>query len=149
MSELNKQPDSKDIDLENFFPYVVSTVTRIFHSIMDENLKELGVNVAEWRVLICLSRNETRTLNDIVEFTKLPQPSLSRVISKMNKKGLLTNTKRDADSRFLDIRITEQGRNIVANANSKLLPAVQERLEALSEKDNLTLMNLLKTLAVE
>lgn len=143
MPQMKKINKDMDIDLDVFFPYVVSTVTRIFHSDMESNLKELGINLQEWRVLIYLSRNETGTLNNIVDFTKFPQPSLSRTIRKMSQKKLLTNLKKNTDSRFLELRITPLGREIVASANKKLLDSTEERLSIFTKKERSTLLDTL------
>ena len=67
--------DAVDIDLPNFVPYVVSLLMHRLHGVMARALAPLEMNIAEWRVTVCLSRHEKCTLNEVVEFTGLVQPS--------------------------------------------------------------------------
>jgi len=147
---MKKSPEKHDsvamIDLENFFPFIVTTVTRLFHALMEKEFKEFGINIAEWRILICLSRHKSCTLNDVVKFTVLPQSTLSRAINRMEKKRLLSISKLSSDGRLLNIRLTRHGLEILRLANSAAQRAVEKNISTLTKAEQKTLMASMKRL---
>lgn len=112
-------------DLENFAPYIVSTLSRLFADLLEKSLKAEGLSLSNWRVLLCLEKYNERTLNQIVEYTLLPQSTLSRSLARMEERGLISRTRQDADGRTYDIRITGKGSKKI----EKTYYAVQEACE--------------------
>jgi DNA-binding MarR family transcriptional regulator len=123
--------EAQDFDLDNFVPNVVSTLTRYLHGAMTRSLVPLGMNIPEWRVTFCLMRNDSSTLNEIVEMTGLKQSSLSRTLARMERKGLISRSRRETDSRFMDARITDHGRKMGRRATLAVQSACEEELAVL------------------
>ena len=141
-------PDVVDIDLVNFVPYVVSQLTRYLHAEMGRALAPLDMNLAEWRVSVCLSRHEQRSLNEIVEFTGHNQSSLSRTIVRMENKNLVRRSRHAGDRRFMDIRITAKGRRMCNKATMAVQDACDEVLSVLNENDRLNFLTTMEKLLV-
>ncbi len=101
--------NNEEFELEEFVPYIVSTLSRQFATLLEKSLKEKGLSISNWRVLLCLSKYEKRTLNEIVDYTLLPQSTLSRSLNRMEERGLISRTRRRNDHRTYDIEITKVG----------------------------------------
>ncbi len=124
-------------DLDNFAPYIVSTLSRLFADLLEKSLRAEGLSVSNWRVLLCLEKHEKRTLNQIVDYTLLPQSTLSRSLARMEERDLITRTRQDEDARTYDIRITEKGSKKIENTFHSVQKACEQPLLTLGkgEKD--------------
>lgn len=127
--------DNAHFDLENFVPYTVSTLSRQFAALLEEALKKQDLTLSNWRVLLCLTHYEKRTLNQIVDYTLLPQSTLSRALARMEERGLISRNKNDTDQRNYDIEITELGRDTITKSFKPVLSACEEPLSFLDEKE--------------
>lgn len=146
MNKTEKKPASPEIDLDNFFPYIVSTLTRDFHSVMDRTLSTMQLSIPEWRVLLMLTRNESCSLNELVNLTGVPQSTLSRVIDRMEKKQFLVRIKKAGDNRFSDIRIGDKGLETVTPATNALQQACNQALASLDTEERDSMIGTMKKL---
>jgi len=138
--------ESPDFDLAEFVPYILAALTSYLTGIKSRAVAPFEIALAEWRVLVCLSRHESCSLNDIVDFTGLKQSSLSRIIVRMSKKGLLRHLKRRSDYRYRDIRITEHGRHVCREATAAVQAECDRFLGLLSVPERHALVGAIKKL---
>ena len=131
-------------DLENFAPYIVSTLSRLFADLLEKSLKAEGLSLSNWRVLLCLEQYDKRTLNQIVDYTLLPQSTLSRSLARMEERGLITRTRQDVDARTYDIQITEKGRKRIEKTYAAVQEACEKPLLALEPEERETWMKTMK-----
>lgn len=122
-------------DLENFAPYIVSTLSRQFATLLESSLKQKGLSISNWRVLLCLSKYKKRTLNEIVDYTLLPQSTLSRSLNRMEEKGLIKRRKSKGDNRAYDIKITEAGRTTLNTTFHEIYTICEEPLAILNSDE--------------
>ena len=127
--------DTPHFDLENFVPYTVSTLSRQLAALLEDALKKQGLTLSNWRVLLCLTRYEKRTLNQIVEYTRVPQSTLSRALDRMEERGLIRRNKKNDDQRIYDIEITERGRNTLETSFKSVQSACEEPLAFLDREE--------------
>ncbi|TAJ70298.1 MAG: MarR family transcriptional regulator [Phenylobacterium sp.] len=118
--------DTGAIDLSTILPYRLAILSRAVQSLLAASLDECGLTVPQWRVFLCLANRGPSTLNDVVEFTKLPQSSLSRTIARMDERGMVRSRRNPEDRRRSEIEITEGGRRQLQAA----IEAVNRRCEA-------------------
>ncbi len=131
-------------DLENFAPYMLSTLSRKFSVLLEKSLRSEGLSLSNWRVLLCLSTYEQRTLNQIVDYTLLPQSTLSRSLVRMEERGLISKTRRSDDARNYKIKITQQGRNKLENTMQTVQIACEEPLKILTADEKKVWMKIMK-----
>lgn len=122
---------AEDIDLGHFAPYLISRLHTHFQNLLLETLNPFGLLVAEWRTLICLSRNKKAYVNDIVRFTSLPQATVSRSVKRLSERGLLVKTEAIADKRASLVRISRAGQQLLQQSLQQINPAVQAELTRL------------------
>ena len=67
---------------------------------------------------------EGQTLNELAERTLTHQSSVSVVVSKLVRAGLVARTRADGDGRRVEIKLTEAGRRVLSRAPA----AAQDRL---------------------
>lgn len=132
------------IDLDNFAPYIVSTLSRQFATLLETSLKKKGLSISYWRVLLCLSTHETRSLNQIVEYTLIAQSTLSRSLVRMEKKGLITRERKPEDNRLFNIKITDYGATILNETFNAIQKSCAKQLSGLSEEETKTWIETMK-----
>lgn len=112
-----------------------------FHSIV----KSRGISVLEWRVLGQLSSGP-ETVSTLAEMALSKQPTLTKVLDRMVKDGLVSRLEDAADRRRVYIRLTDKGRALAA----ELVPLAREHegrvLAGYGQREAASLKRALKTL---
>jgi DNA-binding MarR family transcriptional regulator len=81
-----------------------------------------GFTVSEWRVLASLAGSEPINIGQLAEITTMKQPTVTRVLDRMQSRGLVERLPNDADRRVTLVRITPAGTRLVG----KLIPQALE-----------------------
>lgn len=81
-----------------------------FHAIVREH----GVSVSEWRVLATLSSGGPVSIGHLAEITLSKQPTLTRALYRMEKRGQVVRIPNRGDRRITLVRTTAKGRRTVA-----------------------------------
>ena len=112
-----------------------------FHSIA----KARGLSVLEWRVLGQLSSGP-ETVSTLAVMALSKQPTLTKVVDRMVKVGLVSRLEDAADRRRVFVRLTEKGRTLAA----ELVPLAREHearvLAGYAPREAAALKRALKTL---
>ncbi len=96
-------------------------------------LADAGVTEQQWRVLRVLDEEGPLDPTTIASRAVLLLPSLTRILQKLEEKGLVSRRRDDHDRRRQVIDITVDGRNIIdANmaTSRRILTDMRERLGA-------------------
>ena len=133
-----------EIDLGHFPPYLLSRLHMHFQNLLLEILSPNGLLVADWRTLLCLSRRPTAYINDIVQFTQLPQATVSRSVKRLQEKGLLLKSDAEADRRASLVRISRSGNALLGDLVRQFDSTAQAELERLMGNDSKAFLELLR-----
>ena len=137
------------LDLGRFIPWLATSMTRYLHGVMTEALAPLGISIAEWRVVLCVFDGRSYTLTEVVEFTSLNQSSLSRAIVRMQKKGLVSRSRRTHDARLMNIEITPAGRALCERASLAVREACDRELSVLTRVERDSFVRIARKLLAE
>lgn len=100
--------------VEDYLLYLLARASdqasKEFHAIA----KERGVSLVEWRVLSFLSDGPS-TIGEIADVTLLQQPTLTKVVDRMQRDGLVDRRPEPTDGRRVRVSVTERGRALVAD----------------------------------
>ena len=111
-----------------------------------EMLYESGITEQQWRVLRVLAERGVMDANSLARQASLLMPSLTRIVSTMRGKGLLTQTRDDHDKRRQLIDITDAGRAIITQHNEKAASIVKGFKHSIGDANYETLLDLLSML---
>lgn len=101
--------DSGDQWLQGFIPYLLYRVTNRLNALLLGRLRALKVNPSRWRVLSVLKAHGRLSISEIVEQTLMEQPTVSRVISQLEREGRVERHPSKEDSRVTHVVLTDQG----------------------------------------
>ncbi len=96
--------------------YLLYLLARASHQVSGRfhaHLGELDVSVPEWRVMITLSDSDGMAVSALAEIVLLKQPTLTRVLDRMEQGGLVERRAPRGDRRKVPVHITGKGRKII------------------------------------
>jgi DNA-binding MarR family transcriptional regulator len=96
--------------------YLASVLALVSHRISEEfhvEVKKAGLTVTEWRVLGSLIEGEGETVGDLAELAVTKQPTLSKVLPRLEAEGLVTLKTARSDRRQTLVMITPKGARLI------------------------------------
>lgn len=102
--------------LERFVPYLLTQIYHRLNKSFSIALRPLHLNPAQWRVLGNLSSHDGRTFTELLQYTALDQPTLSRTVALLARKGFISRKPKAVDGRAVELWLTPVGRRMFARA---------------------------------
>ena len=102
--------DRNDIELSDYLPYLINRVGSAMVAKHEVELKRYGLSIAIWRVMVALSHGGSQRQIDIADSTSIDVSTLSRLITRMIKLGIVSRTRSDTNSREVTVELTAKGR---------------------------------------
>jgi MarR family transcriptional regulator, organic hydroperoxide resistance regulator len=113
------------LELSDYLPYLVNRLgSALVQRFSEEALTRHGLVIAEWRVLAALSDSGPLRQIDIAAMTSIEVSTLSRLITRLTRTGLVSRTRSDRSNREVTVALTAQGERLL----EELIP-VAHRLE--------------------
>ncbi|MCR9220133.1 MAG: MarR family transcriptional regulator [Alphaproteobacteria bacterium] len=119
---------SERVLLESILPYQMNCVTFRMNQLLNRDLRRLGLAISNWRLLAVLDHNETASINELAAYAMLEQPTVSRLIARMEEDGLVRRDRVDADGRVRAISMTEAGRALYEKVRAITLAHAERAL---------------------
>jgi DNA-binding MarR family transcriptional regulator len=105
---------SETLILGDFLPYLLNRAGVQTGHIFSLSLKEFGLTLPEWRILIALWQAEEQRLIDLAETVGVDYSTLSRQIAGLEKAGLAIRKRSRNDARAVAIALTSKGQKLTA-----------------------------------
>jgi DNA-binding MarR family transcriptional regulator len=142
-----------NLELENTdlrFWFLIHRTRDAFRICEDEIFREHGLTTEQYAVLVSMKYlgNPTRP-TDIARWVERSTNSISIIIERMVKAGLIKRVRDRCDRRVVQLTITGKGENTLRPATLAGLEFVHKVLSPLSREDRHTLVALLETLKYE
>ena len=99
--------------VDDYLSYLLARSSKLVSEQFHATVKAAGLNVNYWRILASLSDGDGLSLNQLNERVLFNQPTLSKLVARMESEGLLERLKGEQDKRSILIYITPQGRELV------------------------------------
>lgn len=110
--------------------YQITVVTNLMSfANSPKNFKQFGLNVCQWRVLSCLALLGPSTARQLVDESHQDKAGISRAISELTKKGLVTKLDNKLHKRSPLIWLTVEG----AALNKRIYPIFAKQAKAFTE----------------
>ncbi|WP_081772862.1 MarR family winged helix-turn-helix transcriptional regulator [Bacillus sp. EB01] len=126
-------------------PFIVLMKTaKGIHEKVREQMLMYKLNVTEFSVLEVLYQKGTLTIQQICQNVLISSGSMTYVIDKLEKRGLLKRNACPNDRRAIHISLTQDGLNLMDTIMPKYLDMVDGLFEALDHEEAETFLKLLK-----
>lgn len=132
--------------VDDYLAYLLAAASARVSAEFHAEVKRAKLSVPKWRVLASLSDGEALAVGDLARLVLVPQPTLTKLVKRMAREGLVRASDDPADRRRTLVRIAPGGRARVA----KLLLAAKaheaKRLASYAPSEVAKLKRLLKDL---
>lgn len=99
--------------------YLLARAKNLLSLGIEQEVSGLDITHTQASCLMMLSTGSARTVTDLGRGLNTDAGSITRLLSRLEKRGLIVRTRRDDDRRVVDLSLTAEGEAIVAK-----LPAV-------------------------
>ncbi|MCW5660381.1 MAG: MarR family transcriptional regulator [Burkholderiaceae bacterium] len=108
--------------VDDYLPALLAQASRLISAEFHLVVTAQGFTVSEWRVLASLAGSEPINIGQLAQITTMKQPTVTRVLDRMQARGLVERLPSGGDRRVTLVRITPAGTQLV----SQLIPQAQE-----------------------
>jgi DNA-binding MarR family transcriptional regulator len=116
----------------------------------DRIIEEHGLTTEQYAILVSISYlGEPARITDIARWLERSTNSISMIVDRMVKVGLVKRTRSKADRRVVYVAFSSKGENALKPSTRAMFGTVRRHMSALSQKDKSTLFSLLATLKYE
>lgn len=129
---------------EGSIGYLITCAQKSLHRGLGEGLQKHGVSVAQWAVLVVLWEADGLTQKQLSERVAVETPTLSRTIDRMERDGLVTRKRSDADRRQVHVHLTPLGAGLWRDLVPEAVANLDHALEGISENEEEVLRGLLR-----
>lgn len=135
------------LQLESFLPSVLRNLAEEITGRMSGRYTgDFQLSVTEWRILVHLAEREALTATQIVDITAMEKSKVSRALSSLEERELVTRAPSDEDHRTKNLALTERGYRLYQNVVPRVLDWEKELLEGLEISEYRDLLYLLDKL---
>jgi DNA-binding MarR family transcriptional regulator len=112
--------------------------------ILDTHLAPFGVTSPQFKVLVMVAQFGAETPADLCRMLSLDSGSMTRMLDRLEQKGLLARTRSEADRRQVRLMLTQDGKQL-----SDLLPQIgakaMNEMVGMLESDELAMLEKILT----
>lgn len=112
----------EELQLNNQICFRLYTATRLVTQAYTPMLTELGITYPQYLVLMVLWEKDNQPVNDIAHRLLLETNTVTPLLQRMEKLGLVNRNKGEQDKRQQIVSLTEKGNNLEEEAY-ELIPA--------------------------
>ncbi len=151
---LDKQRDThaaahKGRFVDGYLAYLLAQASQRISAEFHLQVNAAGLSVTEWRVLASLEGSPGETIGTLAVLAITKQPTLSKVVQRMEAEGLVARTGVRADRRQTRVCITTKGTNLIAALCEQALQHQKAVLAPFGEEKAAMLIDMLEVLMTE
>ena len=137
-----------ELQLDNQICFRLYTASRLITQAYTPMLSELGITYPQYLVLMVLWEKERQPVNDIAHRLLLETNTVTPLLQRMEKQGLIVRKKGEQDKRQQIVSLTEKGEAMEQEAHDLIPAGMGERLAScpLHNEDYTVLARQLDTL---
>ncbi|MDE2371470.1 MAG: winged helix-turn-helix transcriptional regulator [Burkholderiales bacterium] len=108
--------------VDDYLPALLAQASQLISGEFHDVVAKQGFTVSEWRVLATLADGKALSIGHLAQVTTMKQPTVTRVLDRMEARGQIERVPSDGDRRVTWVRITPLG----ARAVKLLIPLARE-----------------------
>ncbi|MCL2656551.1 MAG: MarR family transcriptional regulator [Betaproteobacteria bacterium] len=129
--------------IEESFGFLINAVRARMMAVMDRELTSLGITSAQWAVLVQVADTPGCTAATLCRRVHYDTGSMTRMLDRLEEKGLIRRARSDHDRRAAYLYLTEQGQDIHARLPEYAARVLNAHFEGFTADEVNTLRSLL------
>jgi len=119
----------------------------LIHGILERRAREHDLSIIQTRLLGVL-RDRTPTMNELARLLDLDKSSVTGLVDRAQRRGLVVRVPSTADRRAVLVRLTDAGRSLVSGGAARFEADISQLLELLPPPDREALSGLISRLLI-
>lgn len=119
---------SEEYSLHDSLGYMISVAARIQERRIENLLKQFGLTISGWCVLLAVGVEGMSHPSDIASFIRVDRTAASRALRQLEQDGLIARTTGKPDRRTTNVVLTARGEQILKEA----IPAARANNDVMS-----------------
>src|SRR5919112_4788721 len=95
--------------IDDYLLYLLARASHLISAEFHEQLRRRGISVPVWRVLASLVGSAGETVTGLAEACLLQQPTMTKLLDRMVRDGLVKRTQDTRDRRVVRVALTPRG----------------------------------------
>jgi len=135
--------------LDNYRPedsvgYLMRLILSSMASAVDTQLANCDLTNAQWLPILKLHQGHASTVAELARACTMDAGAMTRLLDRLETKGLCKRTRSEADRRVVNIALTDTGRDVAQGIPGVLCTLLNSHLSGLSAEEFATLKGLLQ-----
>jgi DNA-binding MarR family transcriptional regulator len=128
--------DRLQLDLADYLPYLINRLGgALVANMIETTLAPYDLTIDMWRLLAVLSYRGAQRQVDLVDMTSIEASTVSRLVTRLARMGLVTRRRSTTSNREVVIELTAKGRGQVDRIIPSALKLEQMAAAGVSAKD--------------
>lgn len=132
--------------VENYLAFLLAQASHRISAEFHRQVEAMGLTVTEWRVLSSLSDSQGETVGQLAFLTMTKQPTLSKLLQRLERDGLVQRIREKDDRRQTRVILTARGQALASDLCARALAHQQEVLAPLNAAQSEALLDALQVL---
>ncbi|WP_413501529.1 MarR family winged helix-turn-helix transcriptional regulator [Psychrobacter maritimus] len=128
-------PNNSKFNYLEFPFYWIARVESLYNQEMEKTLKQVGMDSSRWRVGLLLKEHESLTISEIANEALMKIPTITKIVQRMEKEGLVIVYKQKNDGRVRIVKLTPQGKSQVDMIVEKTSPMFENLFSKFSKEE--------------
>lgn len=111
-------PACPEFRIEDWPFYLIARTAGRYAMDMENALRRLDLDLASWRALMLVHERDPSGVSEIAERAVIRLSTMTRVIQRLEKRGLVKLTRRASDARVTEVNITSSGERVVGEVRT-------------------------------
>lgn len=136
--------DGNDYQLNDSIGYLMRQIVSTISLITDDRMAEHGLTDAQWKPLLMIRQGQCKTAAELSRMTCSDAGAITRMLDRVEAKGLVQRTRSQEDRRIVNIGLTEDGQRAAAVVPHVLADVLNSVLTGFSEAEAAQLKGMLQ-----
>ncbi|MDE2441855.1 MAG: MarR family transcriptional regulator [Betaproteobacteria bacterium] len=136
--------DGNDYKLNDSIGYLMRQIVATVSLITDERMAEHGLTDAQWKPLLMIQQGQCKTAAELSRMTCSDAGAVTRMLDRVEAKGLVQRTRSSEDRRVINIGLTEEGSRSAAVVPHVLADVLNSVLTGFTEAEAQELKGMLQ-----
>jgi DNA-binding MarR family transcriptional regulator len=136
-------PGTAAFSVSHYPFFQLNRVVSRYTVVIEARLRQIGLDVPGWRVLMILGEASPRGMGEIAQAAVINLTTMTRIVARMARAGLVRQGRRAGDARVREVVLTEAGAAMLARAREATAPVYAAAIQGFSEREFLALLGLL------
>ena len=135
MTKIKPFYQAETFRVENSVGYLIRRIAHTVGRELDRRMVELGLTDAQWKPLLLLQQGGCTTAADISRIACHDTGAVTRLLDRLESKGLVQRLRSAADRRVVKLELTEEGARVAAEVPRIISHLANQMLAGFSEDE--------------